>query len=207
MKLLFSLFLMLACIIANAQSAWQRTSSHGVTSPGSLSPISPNNAWIGSDLVYEFGESELSDNLLVSGQVLKKLATIGEVNIHIMSNVELSVENPINEFNIGIYPWQSLSEHFVAHAGIQFDTDGQLQQKQFRLFAGGEFAIINDSGLPLTVSVTPVFIFGEDQNDVGIDGVIVVPVTNGLGVLAQVEGRFGDAPTRFSLGIITNKIL
>lgn len=209
MKILFFLSLMLMCITIHAQSVWQRTHSDGNGTGMSLSPVSANNAWLGSGLLYEFGESELEDQMLVSGRVLLELAQIGQVHLPIMSNVELTWDQPISEFNIGLYPWQSLSDHFVAHAGIQFDTDGQLQQKQFRLFAGGEFSLTNDNGLPMTFSVTPVFVFGDDETDnqVGIDGVIVVPLANGLGLLAQVEGRFKDVPTRFALGVVTNKIL
>ena len=210
MKQLFLLFLMAMSINVIAQSAYQRTHSN-IEESEVLAPLnitSPASAWGGAGVAYEFGESDIS-NVTTRGTILVQLAEIGNVHLPIMSTVDLNFDSLsyLDELIVGLYPWQRVSESFVAHGGIEFRTDGQLDEKLFGLYAGIEFAHTSSTGLPLTISVAPVFLFGGDDSEVGIDAIIVVPIANGLGLLGSVQGRFNDNPTIFSLGVVANGIL
>ena len=217
MKQLFALLIVaMIPFMVQSQSVWQRTNSHiasqaqaqsrGLLSGSGLA--SPANAWWGSGIVYEFGDSDvLNDQFLLSGSVLMEITEVGGVHLPVITNIDLSFDNPIEEFTIGLYPWHRGNGNLVTHGAIQFASDGQLENKRFTLYAGAEYAVISNSGLPLTVSVAPVVDFLKEETVFGLDGVIVVPLANGLGFLANVQKRFSNAPVIYGVGIVTNKIL
>lgn len=207
MKQIITLFLMALSINLVAQSAFQRTNSNVNDAQfAEFGATSAANAWMGSGIAYQFGDSDISNNMLITGRVLLELTQIGKVHLPIMSNVEFSFDQPIKEFTVGLYPWAMTGQNLVSHGGAEFQSDGLLETKRLKLFAGVEYFLMNSNGLPLTVSVTPV-VFYESDFVWGIESTIVVPIANGLGLLAQLESQFDGAPILFSLGIVTNKLL
>lgn len=209
-----SFFMISVCVLAfivqaQTQSAWQIMNSN-IDDPSEYQAIedgivSPANAWAGSDIKYQSGGGV--DGILLNARLLLELADLGNFHIPIMSNIELSFEQPISEFAAGIFPWSRLSNSFVAHGGIELQADGMLENRRFRLFAGAEFAYPSKTTLPLTVSVAPVVLIGQEETVFGIDGVVIIPIANGLGLLAQVEKRFNNVPTMFAFGIAANTVL
>lgn len=168
----------------------------------------PTDAWLGGDLTYEFGNNNLEDAFLLNAQVLLEIETGTELHLPIMSTVEFSSVETFSSLDLGLFPWQSLSNTIAAHGGVEFSSDGELENYQLRILGGFEAAFATKY-LPLTISVAPTFtLFNNNrESDVGVEAVVIVPVANGLGVLFQGALSFTSDQRTFGAGIVARGIL
>jgi len=210
MKHLMLFALMCIPFMLSAQSGWQIVNSRQdgpipLVTMKTSGATAPSNAWLGSELLYELGEADFADNFLLRSRILVEITNTGDLHLPIMSNVEITSESPLSGVDIGIYPWQQLNDNFIAHGGVVFATNGEFNENALKVFGGFEF-VANTTGLPLTVSVTPLFTF-MNKGTVELETTIIVPVGNGLGLLAQANIPFKNTPATLQLGVVMNRIL
>lgn len=213
MRKILILTLMVLCCTVVAQSPRQMFNSVWEEETLFLSPSftqSPASAWGGAELVHEFGFNKLDSlsNTQFHGKVLANLLNTGNVSVPLMSTVEFSSDQFLSGVDLGAYPWQSLSDLFVAYGEISFATDGDFEDYSFRLGAGGEVSLPT-TYLPLTANIFPVLtLFKGGDAFFGIETAITVPVADGLGLLGRVNFSLDeDYPTSAALGLIVAGVL
>lgn len=189
-----------------------------------LASASVNNTWIGAKLSGTFGSGDLSENIILNGKVIYDLA-LGKIRLPVVSNVNIDFSDPNGTgfiwgdkgISIGVYPYKVISESgkttWVLHGGLAYKLLPQetfkLTPQQTRIFAGVELAYnVNDDGYPFTLSVTPLYAINNltATNSFAIETTAVLPVTGGLGVLAELTTPFkkGSDAAIFKLGAIVN---
>lgn len=170
---------------------------------------SVHNVWLGSKATGTLvGGGDLSENILVSGKIIYDL-TLGKFKLPIVSNVSINFDdNNVNGFlfgdkgiSIGIYPYKIIGQSgkvtTVLHGGLAYkllpQEDMKLSPQQTKIFGGIEIAhAVQGSAYPFTFSLTPVYSINNLLNDnmFALEGTAVLPVTGGLGVLAELTTPF-----------------
>lgn len=188
--------------------------------------ISSNNPWrIGAKLSFAVRDLDgsLEDNFIFSGKATGNLIQGPRYAIPVYGTIGLGSDDIFSSesgFNAGIYPYYKLTTgtnvHLTAHGGLGYkvipggeDIDAFNQVK---ILGGVEAAFYGSdgTGLPVTFSVTPVYLFnnGLIANTSGFEGTLIFPVASGMGILAEYFKPFNsEFDGVFRLGVITVGIL
>lgn len=201
-----------------SQSPWQKLNSniesvsHQPTALFDGGFSNPASAYYGANLLYQFSDdTTLQDHMLLSPSFMLPLARVGNVDIAILTDIDLSAIEFIEDFHIGLYPYSVVSEgnnsKVIANGGIQFNSDGKLENKRFTMYAGFEYALYSRAGLPLSLSAAPFFTFFDEENIIGLDATLILPLASGLAFMTNIKKEFDDTPMLFNMGFIANKLL
>lgn len=204
-KLLFSTLLLLVTItLSYGQSPFGIMNSHSIDYESFyildgnddifINRVSPNNAWIGSKLQYGFnGNESLADNFLFNMTTLYSLPVKGKLQLPLIGNVGLPLSGNQSNVNVGLFPWylvyNSATLSLVAHGGAEYELypGEELYNsiQYFSLSAGLELGFWMQSGLPLTLSATPIYSFRNlDLNNLfSLELTGIIPIANGMGIL------------------------
>lgn len=228
MRLLFSfLLLLISAVLAVlfGQTPFAIVNSDGKDDAG-LEQISMANPWVGAKLSYNLNdEKPISDNFLFSAKVLYMPVASDKYAVPIVGSIGLNSENlfdPESGLNLGVYPWYKISANeriaLIAHGGFAYkvitegvDT-GEDAPQQMRILGGLEAVFFSSaSGLPTTISVTPVYL-NNTNTDVSSGAILevtgIIPIAKGLGLLADGVIPFKkDQKGSFALGVIVNNQL
>lgn len=213
-----------------AQSAYSvKNSKSSTASEVESQQVSLHNPWVGAKLSFAISDpnTDLNTNFIFSAKVLYEAASGDKFSIPIVSNIALGSRDllsPESGVNAGVFPYYVVNENskfsLVAHGGVNYKIvpsgNASPSAQQVRALAGLEVAVKqNESSLPSTLSVTPVYYFndiGENpygmENSFGIEATGIVPLGQGLGVLAEYQQAFtsGSSGT-FRVGVIVNGAL
>lgn len=181
----------------------------------STSRISPHNAWIGSQLQYDFNQdNSLSNNFLFNVKTLYSLRTKGKLQLPIIGNVGIPLGDNSSTVQVGLFPWSLVHNNsifsIVAHGGAEYEVypgeNLSTSVQHFNLSAGIEVAVWMQQGLPLTLSATPIYSFRnldlDDSFYFELTG--IVPITNGMGFM--IDSRLGKKSILAAGLIINNPI-
>lgn len=190
--------------------------------------VSAHNVWLGAKLTGTLGSNDdFGDALILSGKILYN-ADFGSFKLPIVSNMNLNFSDvgDITGFltgdkgiSVGIYPYKVISEkegfNVVVHGGLAFKLLPQetlaLTPKQTKIFAGFELAKnIKADSYPFTLSVTPAYNVNnlEHSNFMSLETTAILPVSGGLGVLAEYVAPFkSEYNGVFRIGLILKSVL
>lgn len=219
MKYLFTLMFMAFLGLATSQTAFDVVSSRGhnevTTAQASLA-----NPWIGAKLSYNLNdENPVDDNFIFSARVLYIPVSGDNYAFPIVSNGSLGSTDFLSSesgFNFGVYPYYLLSNAtnltVILHGGVGYKVLPEAETaedvpQQIRALAGLEFVYNRTNNSPITLSVTPVFISSNVEDNIGMLEVTgVLPIASGLGLLGEYQLPFGDNlfDSQFRFGVILN---
>lgn len=225
MKKLLFLFALLLGLNLTAQSRFTMEQLVKGSPEVILEEASANSAWLGAKGTGTFGSGDLSDHFLLSGKIVYDLE-LGKFKIPIVSNVNFDFSDPDGGFvfgdkglSIGVYPFKVLSQNdkvsWVLHGGLAYKLLPQenikITPQQTRLFAGLEVAYAGkDARYPLTISVTPLYTINnlDNSNMFAIEATGVLPLTGGLGILAEYTSPFKKSvESIFKFGLVVSSKL
>lgn len=223
MKYLFSILLVLGFLTASSQSAF--TVKESRKAEAQVEQVSLANPWVGAKLSMAINDpdNDIANNFIFSARVLYEAVTGDNYSVPIVGSFALGNDDmlsPESGFNAGVYPYYIAKESeglaVVMHGGAGYKiipqgSDFNESPQQIRALAGVELAFKQDGKLPTTLSVTPTYLmhFNSDLEDsFGIEVTGVLPISDGLGVLAEYQRPFTDgAEGVFRLGIMVNSPL
>lgn len=226
MKTLSIFLALLLAIGMTAQTPYSVFQTTKETSEVSTESASVNNAWLGGKATGTFGSGDLSENLLLAGKIIYDMS-IGKLKMPIVSNVSFNFNDATGTgfvfgdkgISIGVYPYHILSQKdkvtWVLHGGLAYKLLPQetfkVTPQQTRIFAGLELAYAaGDARYPLTISVTPLYTINnlDNSNMFAFETTAVLPVTGGLGILAELTNPFKKGvESVFKIGVIVNSKL
>jgi hypothetical protein len=212
----------LLCLSLQAQSPFVTQSLNSGPEGGTtLKSASYANKWIGAKLGGTIaGGGDLSDNILLSGRIVYNIEGKG-FNLPIVSSVNFGDAKSggftfgDKGISVGIYPYKQIAKTAslttVIHGGVAYKFqpgEAGIVPQQTRIFAGLEFAhFVSPESYPLTLSITPLYTINNMSlgNIFALETTAVVPISGGLGVLAELTNPFQKASTSiFKMGIIVN---
>lgn len=229
--ILFMMLLTLSVGLATGQTPWSITHSRndepvravktqeGVTVQ--QAGVSLKNLWIGSSVLWNLDEEASIEAPGVNGTLMYTAYSNERFGLPIYGNIALGQDGPIwnpdEGVTLGLYPWYELGQSngftLIAHGGVGYrrytDKDGleDVDVTEIKIFGGLEVALSPGGGLPLTVSVAPVYRMNQGMRPDGttLEVTGILPMGNGLGLMAEGDFPFdGDTGSLFRMGILVN---
>lgn len=220
-KLQMLILLLLAVITAGfAQTSYSILNS--TKKPDlNVQEVSADNVWIGAKLTGTIGADNFEDGILLNGKILYN-ANFGSFKLPIISNVNLDFSKlgSLEAFlvgdkgiSVGVYPYKIIkdgSAKLVLHGGLAYKLLPKdkitITPQQTKIFAGLELAKkIKEDSYPFTISVTPAYLINnlENNNFLALEATTILPVSGGLGVLAEYTAPFDSSVKNiFKIGVI-----
>lgn len=221
MKKIILGLLMVLGIVCVAQTPYAVLNS--VSTPSIMTKeVSADNVWIGAKLTGTLGgNDDFSDALVLNGKILYN-ADFKAFKLPIISNISFNFsDGSLDGFilgdkgiSIGVYPYRVVKDgsdfKIVLHGGLAYKLlpkdNNTITPQQTKIFGGFEVAKkLKEDSYPFTLSITPAYLINniEKKNFMAIEATTILPVSGGLGVLAEYTAPF-DASLKniFKIGII-----
>lgn len=182
--------------------------------------LSLASTWIGSELAFAINDDgSLDNNFIFSARILNIAYQDPKITIPIVGNIALNNDDLFarqSGINLGIFPYSILSSKnnrtIVVHGGLNYklipkSLTEETSETQFKILAGIEIAL--GESLPTTFSITPFYgMHNVGEDSPGIEVTSILPLGNGLGLLANYQKWFKSSFTdSFQIGVIVNSQL
>lgn len=203
----------------------QAQSNYSLTDEGKtkVSPqaVSLKNPWVGSTFSYNIAGEGLDESFLFSARVMFFAFKSEKFGLPVVgSAAPLNTDALLSAsgYNAGLYPYYVLKSganiDLVAHGGVGYKAipgdSTTATVNQLRALGGLEVAFWGSGRdkSATVLSVTPVYTLNDNiDNDFFLEGTVIVPIGEFLGLLAETQIPFDGRKATFRAGVIVRKQL
>jgi hypothetical protein len=172
-------------------------------------------------VVWNVDEDAPIESPGVNGSLLYTVYSTERFGLPVWGNISLAdgagIYNPDEGVTVGVYPWYELNKEeaftLIAHGGVGYrrytaeDGLDKYNTTEIKIHGGLEVAMSPGGGLPVTLSVAPVYRMqvGDLPDGTTLEITGILPIGNGLGLLAEGDFPFdGDVGSQFRMGVVIN---